>query len=223
MQVSGVWAAYTSNTVNESSIMATLERFNVKDDREATEPEMRYMIGSVSTRDDNVASGYPQKSDVVQVTSRTQHEPVLTMLVLDAKISDHMKMVSLRIQRPRLLVALDFLLALAEFFIPSIHAVRADGKGSDDNPMDMKDGIFLTQSVYKQNAKEVVLSPRKPLVADNHNIDDYVYDGRGGRLRLTVRDGKNMNQLSQQTLIFVGDWKNLRFKNVVIQVREPGF
>ncbi len=38
--------AYKSNNVEEMNVMASLERFSVKDDREGSESEMRYMIGS---------------------------------------------------------------------------------------------------------------------------------------------------------------------------------
>jgi hypothetical protein len=53
VQVSGVWASLKQNSVEEMMVMATLERFSVKDDREGTDPEMCYMIGSADDRESN--------------------------------------------------------------------------------------------------------------------------------------------------------------------------
>lgn len=140
----------------------------------------------------------------------------LTMLVVDAKLSPTQQQVSLRIQRPRLVVAFDFLLAVGEFFVPSMHAMLAD-KG-DENPLDMKNGIFLHEHVYKQTAKEVQISPKRPLVADYEGVQEYIYNGQGNTLRLLNRNDEDLSMFSPEALIFVGDGKRLIFRNVVIQV-----
>lgn len=41
----GVWASYKANNVQESVVMASLERLSLKDEREGTDVEMQYMIG----------------------------------------------------------------------------------------------------------------------------------------------------------------------------------
>lgn len=140
----------------------------------------------------------------------------LTMLVVDAKLGPTQQVVSLRIQRPRLIVAFDFLLAVGEFFVPSMHAMLAD-KG-EENPLDLKNGMFLNERVYKQPVKKICISPKKPLVADYEGVYEYVYDGQGNTLRLLNRNDKDLSDLSPEALIFVGDNRQLIFRNVVIQV-----
>lgn len=138
------------------------------------------------------------------------------MLVVDAKLSPTQQQVSLRIQRPRLVVAFDFLLAVGEFFVPSMHETLAE-KG-DENPLDMKNGMFLNDHIYKQTTKEIRISPKRPLVADHEGVHEYVYDGQGNKLRLLNRHGEDLSMFSPEAIIFVGDGKRLRFRNVIIQV-----
>jgi vacuolar protein sorting-associated protein 13A/C len=138
------------------------------------------------------------------------------MLVVDAKLSPTQQQVSLRIQRPRLVVAFYFLLAVGEFFVPSMHAMLAE-KG-DENPLDMKNGMFLNDHVYKQTVKEIRISPKKPLVADYEGVQEYIYNGQGNTLRLLNRNDEDLSMFSPEALIFVGDGKRLIFRNVVIQV-----
>lgn len=140
----------------------------------------------------------------------------LTMFVVDAKLGPTQQQVTLRIQRPRLVVAFDFLLAVGEFFVPSMHAMLAD-KG-EENPLDMKNGMFLNDRVYKQTAKEIQISPKKPLVTDHVGILDYIYDGQGNTLRLLNRHGEDLSKYSPEALIFVGNGRRLVFRNLVIQV-----
>jgi vacuolar protein sorting-associated protein 13A/C len=139
------------------------------------------------------------------------------MLVMDAKISPTLQLISVRMQRPRLLVAFDFLLAVAEFFIPSVHTILSEGKG-DENPLDMKGGIFLSEPAHKQAFKDVEISPSKPLVADCDTVNEYVYDGQGNHLRLLNRNGTDLSEFSPEALIFIGDGKRLIFRNIIIQV-----
>ncbi|BBN04917.1 vacuolar protein sorting-associated protein 13A/C [Marchantia polymorpha subsp. ruderalis] len=216
VQVTGVWAAYKSNSIEESTIMATLEKFSVRDDREGTELEMRYMIGSADEEESNVIELSEQEGHNGSCSNQDCRS-ALTMLVMDANLSPTLQTITLRIQRPRLLVALDFLLAVAEFFIPSMHAMLSDGKGADANPIEMQNAIFLDDPVYKQSDREISLSPKRPLVADKDGLDKYIYDGRGGTIRLLDRKGADLRDFSREVIMFVGDGKRLKFKNVIIQ------
>ncbi|CAM6084054.1 unnamed protein product [Calypogeia fissa] len=230
IQVTGVWASYKSNTLQESNIQATLEKFSVRDDREGTEAEMRYMIGNADdaepisldkkAREEEGSGKHEKGLQKDGSCSRPDCRSALTMLVLDAKIAPQMQVVSMRIQRPRLLVALDFLLAVAEFFIPSMHAMLSDGKGSNENPLEIQNAIFLKEKVYTQSTKEVILSPKKPLVADQEGVDVQVYDGKAGYIRLLDRKGADLRDFSKEVIIFIGDGKKLVFKNVIIQNGE---
>lgn len=140
----------------------------------------------------------------------------LTMLVVDAKLSPTQQEVSLRIQRPRVVVAFDFLLAVGEFFVPSMHTMLPEN--GEENALDMKKGTFLNNRVYKQTVKEIRISPKRPLVADYEGVQEYIYDGQGNTLRLLNRHNEDLSMFSPEVLIFVGDGKRLIFRNVVIQV-----
>ncbi|KAL2636221.1 hypothetical protein R1flu_007700 [Riccia fluitans] len=217
VQVTGVWASYKSNTVQESIVMVTLQKFTVRDDREGTELEMRYMIGAADDENSDVFDvnehGEKQKGSC----SKQECRPSLTRLVMDANLSPTLQTITLRVQRLRLLVALDFLLAVAEFFIPSMHAIFSDGKGGEENPLEMENAVFLDAPVYKQSEREVTLSPKRPLVAEKMGIDNFVYDGMGGTIRLLDRNGADLRDFSREVIIFIGDGKRLTFKNVIIQ------
>jgi hypothetical protein len=65
VQVSGVWASLKQNSVEEMMVMATLERFSVKDDREGTDPEMCYMIGSADDRESNNLLGVAAATTII--------------------------------------------------------------------------------------------------------------------------------------------------------------
>lgn len=167
---------------------------------------------------ENVSLKFLQLSKFSRLTMLRQ---ALTMLVVDAKLSPTQQQVSLRIQRPRLVVAFDFLLAVGEFFVPSMHAMLAE-KG-DENPLDMKNGMFLNDHVYKQTVKEIRISPKKPLVADYEGVQEYIYNGQGNTLRLLNRNDEDLSMFSPEAIIFVGDGKRLIFRNVVIQVFSRRF
>lgn len=144
------------------------------------------------------------------------HSSALTMLVVDAMLGPTQQTVSLRIQRPRVTVAFDFLLAVAEFFVPSMHAMLSD-KG-DENPLDLTNGIFLDKPTYKQKTEVVEITPKNPLVADHVLVDEYTYDGQGNTLRLLNRTGTDLSDYAPEALIFIGDGKRLSFRNIIIQV-----
>ncbi|XP_024524741.1 uncharacterized protein LOC9654875 isoform X2 [Selaginella moellendorffii] len=205
IQVSGVWAAYKMSSNEEQYIMASLDFLNVSDDREGIEPELKFMVGMASD-DSNLLN-----RDEIEGSR-------LVMLVLDAKLNPASQMITLRIQRPRVLLALDFLLAVAEFFIPSIADVLGSNTGGNDElPFDMKNWLFLHKSPYFQDSDEVTLSPKHALVADDENIEIYIYDGGGGRIRLTDASGDPVGDSFEGPLVVVGHGKSLRFRNVVIE------
>ncbi|XP_024403056.1 uncharacterized protein [Physcomitrium patens] len=225
VQVIGAWVSYKGNNVEESVFMASLERLSLKDEREGTDPEMQYMIGHA---DDQAPSSLGDdlhhfrrnrenktEDETAAGSSNTSPGSGLTMLVVDAKLCPTKQEIFLRIQRPRVVVAFDFLLAVGEFFVPSMHTMLAE-KGEED-PLDMKNGIFLNDHVFKQKVREVRISPKKPLVADYEGIQEYTYDGQGNTLRLLNRHDEDLAMVSPETLIFVGDGKRLVFRNVIVQ------
>lgn len=224
MQISGMWLLYKSSSDEESLVMATLQNFSVTDDREGTVQEFRRAIGKA----DNIEYAplhwvHTDSQDSVEQRNNTllssfDCNPVTTMLILDVKLSKSSQKISFCIQRPQLLVALDFLLAVAEFFVPSITSISSDD--NVENPVDMSGGIILEQPVYCQCHDEVTISPTRPLVADDERYDSFIYDGKGGRLRLVNRHGADLAEPSREALLFIGSGKKLQFKNLIIQNGE---
>eukprot|EP01018_Ginkgo_biloba_P007916 Gb_35998 [translate_table: standard] len=224
MQVSGTSVLFKSTSNEESFIMATLKSFSVTDDREGTAQEFRHAIGKADNIDNapfDWAHADRQETDGQQsrsILKGSDCRPVITMLIMDVKLCQASQKVSICIQRPQLLVALDFLLAVAEFFVPSIQGIISDGTGG--NPVDISAGIILDQPIYSQCSEEVTISPTTPLVADNEKYDHFIYDGKGGCLRLVNRIGADLTEPSQEALVLVGSGKKLQFKNVFIQNGE---
>lgn len=185
------------------------------DDREGTEEEFRLAIG----KPENIGScpvdsgTYDDTQHITDGNVRNLNDINLvpTMLILDAKFSQLLTSVSLCIQRPQLLVALDFLLAVAEFFVPTVSNVLSTEEVKID-------AIILNQSTYKQPSTEFSLSPLRPLVVDDERYDHFVYDGNGGILHLKDRQGFYVSGPSTEAIIYIGDGKRLQFKNVVIKV-----
>lgn len=218
VQVSGAWLLYKSSTQGDGYLSATLKGFNVIDDREGIEQQFRLAIGS------NPSIGYigldPLAADKNQPTGSgivlkdNYVELVPTMLIIDAKFTQLSTSVSLCIQRPQLLVALDFLLAVIEFFVPSVGSMLLNKE--DENFLNM-DAIILDQSTYSQDSSEFSLSPQKHLVVDDERFFHFIYDGKGGTLYLQDRQGFNLSAPSAEPIIFVGNAKKLQFKNVIIK------
>lgn len=217
VKVSGVWLLYKSNSLGEGFLSATLKDFSVIDNREGTEEEFRLAIG----KPENIGYG-PLKllfDDEQWIDANVKKEnnfkPVTTMLILDAKFRQNSSFISVSLQRPQLLVALDFLLAVVEFFVPSVGSLLSSDE--DKSPMPVVDAIILDQSIYSQPSSEFSLSPERPLIADDERFDNFVYDGKGGVLYLKDRQGFNLSQPSTEAIIHIGSGKKLQFKNVVIK------
>jgi vacuolar protein sorting-associated protein 13A/C len=136
------------------------------------------------------------------------------MLIVDMKFGPDSTFVSLCIQRPQLLVALDFLLAVVEFFVPTVSSMLS----FEEHDSSMLDAIIMDQSIYKQPYAEFSLSPQKPLIADDENFDHFIYDGDGGILYLKDAQGFNLTSASSEAIIYIGNGKKLQFRNVVIKV-----
>ncbi|KAM5573225.1 hypothetical protein ABKV19_012985 [Rosa sericea] len=219
VQVTGAWLLYKTNTLGEGFLSATLKGFTVLDDREGTKEEFRLAIGKPenigSCSVDSVTYDDTQHITDGDVGNLNDISLVPTMLIVDAKFCQLLTSVSLCIQRPQLLVALDFLLAVAEFFVPTV----SDALSTEEvkNSVYGIDAIILNQSTYKQPSTELSLTPLRPLVVDDERYDHFVYDGNGGILHLKDRRGSYVSGPSTEAIIYIGDGKRLQFKNVVIK------
>ncbi|KAJ7011238.1 hypothetical protein NC653_001613 [Populus alba x Populus x berolinensis] len=219
IKVSGAWLLYKSNNAGEGFLSATLKGFTVIDDREGTEEEFRLAVGMpekigysllhLSSDDEN------QHISDLNVMKQDEIKPVPTMLIFDAKFGQYSTFISLCVQRPQLLVALDFLLAVAEFFVPAVGDMLSNEESR--TPMHEVDAVVLDQPIYQQSSAEISLSPLRPLIVDDERFDHFTYDGKGGILHLKDRQGVNLSAPSKEAIIYVGSGKKLQFKNVVIK------
>ncbi|EPS74221.1 hypothetical protein M569_00532, partial [Genlisea aurea] len=204
LQMNGLWFSYKSNSAGEGFLSSTLKDLIVVDDREGTEEELRLVIGKLDF--DHF------KSDHFIGNARMIGPAVL---IFDAKYYEHSMALSLCIQRPRMLVTLDFLLAIAEFFVPAIRAEPLYDENA--NSSHFLDPTILDQSIFFQPSPEYSISPQKPLVADDERYEHFIYDGRGGILYLKDRHGAVLSCPSMEALIYIGNGKKLQFRNVTVK------
>lgn len=218
LKVGGGWLLYRSNTLGEGFLSSTLKDFTVLDDREGTEEELKLAIRKPETIGYN-PTDILSNSEIPHKMEKEVHdrigELVPAMLILDARFSEHSTSLFLCIQRPRLLVALDFLLDVVEFFVPTVRSMLSNEV--DKNSSRIVDAIILDQCTYIQPSDEFSLSPLRPLFADDERFDHFVYDGRGGRLYLKDKKGSNLSSPSNEAIFFIGSGKKLQFKNVTIK------
>lgn len=195
------------------------------DDRDGVAEQFRLAIGKSEELGD-----YPIHQVAKYVTRDTDYLDVFedhhlrihpTMLILDAKFSKSSTFVSLCIQRPQLLVALDFLLAVVEFFAPNVSNMLSNE--DDKKSFYEVDAVDLDQSTYRQPYPEIIISPQRPLIIDDERFNYFIYDGQGGTLYLKDRHGANLSSPGSEALIYVGNGKRLQFRNVTIKVPLPLF
>ncbi|KAL8101699.1 hypothetical protein AgCh_033550 [Apium graveolens] len=218
LQVSGLWLLYKSNTLGEGFLSSTLKSFTVIDDREGIEQELRLAVRKSRTVGYTMSEHLTEDdTNIVEnnVFDECNLELVPTMLLLDAKFSQHSTSVSVCMQRPQLLVALDFLLAVVEFFVPAVRSMVSSEE--DESSSHFIDAIVIDEPTYTQPDIEFSLSPKIPLVVDDERYNHFIYDGKGGTLYLQDRKGLNVSSSSAECMIFVGSGKKLQFKNVYIK------
>ncbi|XP_075505709.1 uncharacterized protein LOC142542773 isoform X1 [Primulina tabacum] len=219
LQISGVWLLYKSNTVGEGFFSATLKGLIVVDDREGTEQELRLAIGKpdmIGYNPSESPSG-SLNNDTVEATPLldSTRKFVPALLILDARFCEKTTYVVLCIQRPQLLVAIDFLLAIVEFFVPTVRGSLSNEE--DPNSLQFVDALILDKPTFCQPRPEFSIAPHKPLIVDDERFDLFTYDGRGGILYLKDRQGLNLSGSSREALVYVGNGKKLQFTNVTIK------
>ncbi|GAB2273666.1 hypothetical protein Dimus_008448 [Dionaea muscipula] len=218
LQVGNVWLLYKSSTIGDGLVSATIKSLNLLDDRVGTLEEFRLAVGKPKSL------GHRNPQSVIDDESHQMDTDVPveldvnaapTMVIFDAKFSEHATSVSLCLQRPQLLVALDFLLDVVEFFFPTVRGMVSSE--DDDTSFYLTDAIILDHSTCTQPSAEFSLSPQRPLVADDERFSHFIYDGNGGTLFLKDRHGFNLSSSSAEAIIYVGNGKSLQFKNVIIK------
>jgi vacuolar protein sorting-associated protein 13A/C len=227
MQLEGLWVSYRMTSLSETDLFVTIPKFSILDVRLDTKPEMRLMLGSSS---DAFKQAVTQKvPSTINPGSfrRTPSEvgiddtPISTMLLMDYRWRMSSQSFVIRVQQPRVLVVPDFLLAVAEFFVPALGALTGREETTDpmNDPISKNSSIVLMEAVYRQDEDVVHLSPSKQLVADCVDIDEYTYDGCGKVICLSDEtDTKEVRGTRFRPIIVIGRGKRLRFVNVKIEV-----
>ncbi|KAJ4846821.1 hypothetical protein Tsubulata_004613 [Turnera subulata] len=219
VQVTGAWLIYKSNNFGEGFLSSTLKGFTVIDDREGTHEQFKLAVGNPEKTDHDAfrstINDEIQRMTDANKTAKYDIKPVPPMLILDAKFGQHLTSVTLCVQRPQLLVALDFLLAVVEFFVPSVGDLLSNDENI--NPILAVDAIVLDQPVYLQPCPEMSLTPLRPLIVDCERFDHFIYDGQGGTLYLKDRGEVNLTGPSKEAIIYVENGKTLQFKNISIK------
>ena len=221
-QAHGAWVLYRSNSIGQSFLSSTLMDFTVMDNREGTQEEFRLTVGKHESVPERCFSYELEKNSKVGPLQESEAEPemfektVLAMLILDVKFKKSSTFISMCIQRPHLLVALDFLLAVVQFFVPTVQNMLTD-KGDKDH-LRFIDAIIPDQIVYNQPCPDFSLSPIKPLIIESEKSDHLIYDGKGGKLCLKDNLGNELSNFSSEPIIFIGNGKKLQFRNVIVKV-----
>ncbi|XP_019418850.1 PREDICTED: uncharacterized protein LOC109329610 isoform X2 [Lupinus angustifolius] len=223
----GLWVSYRMTSLSERDLFVTIPKFSILDVRPDTKPEMRLMLGSSSDASKHTVTGkvpFPfNPASFRRTSSEARVEidmPISTMFLMDYRWRMSSQSFVIRVQQPRVLVVPDFLLAVAEFFVPSLGALtgREEMMDPKNDPISRNSSIMLMESVYKQTEDVVHLSPSKQLVADCVGIDEYTYDGCGKTIYLSVEtDAKEVRSTRFRPIIVIGHSKRLRFINVKIE------
>ncbi|KAK1306613.1 hypothetical protein QJS10_CPA10g01049 [Acorus calamus] len=204
VQATGAWILYKSNSSGDGFLSATLKGFTVIDDREETKDEYRLAIGKpvnadyISLHHTAASDNSTDSGERKVAVAGNRFAPALTMLIVDAKFSRLSTSISLYVQRPQLLVALDFILAAVEFFVPTVRDMLSNEENDESYIMDH--AIILHQQIYSQPSSDFSLSPLNPLVVDEERYDHFIYDGLGGTLHLKDRHGIDLVMRARKLL-----------------------
>lgn len=192
----------------EMDLYLSILKFSIHDIRLDTKSEMRLMLGS-----------YSETANLCAEDSTDAGVSNLTMLILDYRWRSSFQSFVIRIQQPRILVVLDFLLPVVEYFVPSLGTItgREESLDPKNDPLMRADDIILSEHVFLQRENFIQLSPVRQLIVDGCDIDEFIYDGCGGTISLCEEFDKK-GQLYSGIIIIIGRGKRLRFKNVKIEV-----
>lgn len=223
----GLWVSYRMTSLSEADLYVTIPRFSIVDVRPDTKPEMRLMLGSYSDACRQATASGDFQSTFSRSLTRTYSAaysatdmPTSTMFLVDYRWRPSSQSSVVRIQHPRVLVVPDFLIAVAEIFVPSLGTItgREELMDPKNDPICKNDNIILQSAVYRQQEDVIVLSPSQQLIADAPGVDDYLYDGCGRTISLKLdTDFKEIHSSRVQPVIIIGRGKRLRFTNVKIE------
>lgn len=221
--------SFRMNALSEADLHVTIPKFSILDIRPDTKSEMRLMLGSSADVFKQPSAGKLSLSLSSKSFRRAISDldlinsdvPVPTMFLMDYRWRMSSQSFVVRLQQPRVLFVPDFLLTVAEFFVPALKSLTGREERMDprNDPISKNNCIVLTEPIYKQREDVVYLSPIRQLLADAPGINEYTYDGCGKSIVLD--DGSNFKDMSSaksQPIVVIGRGKRLRFVNVKIEV-----
>ncbi|KAH8501006.1 hypothetical protein H0E87_016007 [Populus deltoides] len=227
LELEGLWVSYRMTSLPETDLYVTISKFSILDIQPDTKPEMRLMLGSSTDASKQVSGGnipYSlNRSGFRRMNSEYALEadaPNSTMFLMDYRWRPSSQSFVVRVQQPRVLVVPDFLLAVCEYFVPSLGTITGREELIDPkkDPISRSNSIVLSESLYKQSEDVVHLSPSRQLVADAKTVDEYTYDGCGKIICLSEEtDTKEFHSGRSRPIIVIGRGKRLRFVNVKIE------
>ncbi|KAJ8767440.1 hypothetical protein K2173_017484 [Erythroxylum novogranatense] len=227
LALEGLWVSYRMTSLSETDLYVTIPKFSILDNRPDAKPEMRLMLGSSTDAFKQSSSGYfpnflnGSNSRKMNLESVVDGDvPISTMFLMDYRWRPSSQSYVVRIQQPRLLVVPDFLLAVAEFFVPSLGTITGR-EGSMDpkrDPICRNISLALSEPFHKQSEEVVHFSPSRQLVADAMGVDEFIYDGGGKTICLSEETHtKKFHSVGTLPIIIIGRGKRLRFVNVKIE------
>ncbi|CAI7795969.1 unnamed protein product, partial [Closterium sp. NIES-53] len=226
LQVSNLTIRHFLHSGGISQLFLSIFQVFIKDLTSGVAAEERWVLGIVddmervmSTVGSESASSaeWPTHLSLLPCeSSGAEHiHPSLPMLILESQFTGDVQCMSLRIQRPRLLLAPPFISHLSSFFTRSedVEAVSAAVPRWED--------AFHLHTPYtlQQTPGVLEISSQKPLVADAPGVSSFTFDGNGGSIELLTA-GLTEATAAEAFLIIVGPGKHLRFKNVHIYGAE---
>lgn len=179
---------------------------------------MRLMLGSMSDVEKLGGPLVPARVNV-ENESAIASSLELTMPVLDLRVNPEYQAIVICVQRPRLLVVVDFLLAVGEFFVPSLGktASENDSEDSQNRAEICDEHIRLATPLHEQVDDTIVLSCERQIITQAYDVDEFAYDGCGKTLLLDVKDDE-IGPASSEPFIINGSGKKLQFKNIRIEM-----
>ncbi|CAI5463253.1 unnamed protein product, partial [Closterium sp. Yama58-4] len=226
LQVSNLSLRHFLHSGGISQLFLSIFQVFIKDLTPGVATEERWVLGIVDDMEGVIATvGSESASSADWPThlsllpreqSGAEHiHPSLPMLILESQFTGDVQSMSLRIQRPRLLLAPPFISHLLSFFTRSedVEAVSA-------SVPQWRDAFHLRTPYTLQQAPGVLeIYSQRPLVADAPEVSAFTFDGNGGSIELVCAE-RSEATAAEAPLIIVGPGKHLRFKNVHIYGAE---
>lgn len=226
MRLGNVWTSLALSRSSEMVLNTTVGELTVFDVRLMTPADRRTVLGVDSFPDTTAAQGTlpppaspsgkapppPQSPGGVQQEGAAPRPSLLSVDL--SKSPTEGTGVSVRLQRPTLMVDVGFLLAVGRFFVPSLAGGTAES-AVDVLPRDIR--VPPSHAGCFSATEDVILGPTRRILADRPSEGtEYVFDGRGHALVLPPEPYVNVADAALNKVILVGPGCTLAIRNARI-------